>query len=384
MASMKDKIQASINNTTNPETKIFQGLFKTDVAIKHYMPKEGNLRLLILPTIMTGDYHPLAIADNINKGDTFYRRVFYVHKNIGPSRKKVICPSTFGDDCPICEEFFRLRKDPNADKSLLNSCRRSMYEAYNVIDLTSQATMALGVQLFAISYGKFGKEFLEEIKLTSVENLNFTETGKEGRIVTARVVKDTFDGSEFLRAKKFNFEPKPENLCFPFENIQSELYDIDALFDRKSIKEIKHILNTVSFEDDSEEMTETIGDVLDEGTVEYKVKEEVPSDLRSVASPTTNILGIFASPASVQKKEVVPVSGIGSLFAGANVPVKEQEKAQETVKTETTSVQSVCPEGGQFGVNTGCYSGCGTCNKFDECDSANVARIQALRKARSL
>ena len=148
---MRDKIQASINNTSNPESKIFQGLFRTDKPIQHFMPKEGNLKIMILPTIMTGDYHPIPYIDNIDKGDTYYRRVFYVHKNVGPSRKKVVCPSSFGEECPICAEYFRLKKDPHATKEILDSCKRSVYEAYNIIDLTNNETMALGVQLFAIS-----------------------------------------------------------------------------------------------------------------------------------------------------------------------------------------------------------------------------------------
>ena len=110
----------------------------------------------IIPYRVSIKNHP----EGVEKGDTWFQRTFFIHKDVGPNNKTYLCPKTVGKPCPICEEHAKLRKDPDADDETLKKLRQKERELFNVIDTSDRKK---GVQILDISVHLFGKLLEEEL-----------------------------------------------------------------------------------------------------------------------------------------------------------------------------------------------------------------------------
>ncbi|MCK9457302.1 MAG: hypothetical protein M0R31_08420, partial [Candidatus Riflebacteria bacterium] len=72
-----------------------------------------RVSLDILPYTVTDANHPdrddeYAIA---SPGELWYKRPYWLHRNIGASNESVVCPTSVGKPCPICKHRAQMLKD---------------------------------------------------------------------------------------------------------------------------------------------------------------------------------------------------------------------------------------------------------------------------------
>ncbi|MCK9520637.1 MAG: hypothetical protein M0R74_16680, partial [Dehalococcoidia bacterium] len=97
---------------------------------------KARVDLDILPYEVTSDVHPdrddeygIAVP-----GELWYKRPYWLHRNIGSNNTTVVCPTSIKKPCPICEYRAQLLKDGADYKDeTVQSLRASLRNLYVVI-----------------------------------------------------------------------------------------------------------------------------------------------------------------------------------------------------------------------------------------------------------
>ena len=176
--------------------------FKLPAGIREWWPdKAGTFRLDFVPYEVKIDNHP----DRVTRKSIWYKYPFRVHNQIGPNNASVICPTTLGKPCPICEEVAKLKKDWDGNKDAIAGIRAKEMTAMIVIDPADAKKYAI----FAYSNSKFAQVLLDEIKEKPKDAL-FYDVTSDGRTVAVRFADESFQGRKFLQANRIDFETRDE------------------------------------------------------------------------------------------------------------------------------------------------------------------------------
>jgi hypothetical protein len=100
----------------------------------------------------------------IKKGDAVYVMELWVHSNIGPNKKQIVCPSkNYGEACPICEDVEeRLRNGEVWDDVKNIAAKRRC--VYNIWCHDSKKEKRKGVQVWEVSHRYSEKEIQAQVK----------------------------------------------------------------------------------------------------------------------------------------------------------------------------------------------------------------------------
>lgn len=213
-----------------------QGNWVIDIpeGVNRFEPKvvKGGMKLNIIPYQVTISDHPV-----VSKGELWYQRTYFVHRDVGSEGKARICPlKTFKKPCPICEQRDDLVKK-GADKDLIKTLIPKERELYNVIDLDDEDK---GVQLWDISYHLFGKQLEKELREGKEDYAGFAEL-KNGYTLNVRFESKTLptkDGSKanpFFDADRIDFE-KRENYK---DTILEDVHELDKMLIQLSYTQLE-------------------------------------------------------------------------------------------------------------------------------------------------
>ena len=75
---------------------------------------DSTVEMDIMPYVVTTKNHP----DGIEKGGIWYKRPFKTHRSIGADPQTVVCPTTIGKKCPICEKRAELKKEGGEEEEI--------------------------------------------------------------------------------------------------------------------------------------------------------------------------------------------------------------------------------------------------------------------------
>jgi len=190
------------------------------------------LRFNIMPYIVTDDHHPDKETINewtiAKKGSLWYRRPFKTHRNVG--NDTVICLSSFGMKCPVCEYRSKLMNDDGVtdESKALKPSDRHIYiiSPIAVKEGTGDwKKLEAKPQLWTISNAMFQKKLDEELALDE-DNEVFADL-EEGLVLEVRFSSETIAGGQpFSETSRIDFKERKE----PFdEKILDELPDLDAI-----------------------------------------------------------------------------------------------------------------------------------------------------------
>jgi hypothetical protein len=124
-----------------------------------------SVTLDFFPYVITSKNHPDKDdkSGRATKGSYWYKRPFKIHRNVGAENDTVVCLSTFGKPCPICEYKIKRVKE-GADKDEVKSLKPGERNLYVVNPLDSDKHEKGSLYVFDISEYLF-QEFLDaEIK----------------------------------------------------------------------------------------------------------------------------------------------------------------------------------------------------------------------------
>jgi len=260
----------------------FTGLDFGDREVKFFKLKEGMNRIEIIPYTITTNMHPLVVQGRYQKGNSDYNLVLYVHRNIGPGKRSIICPSQYGKPCPICEAA-KAAKDAG-DKATNEALYARRRVFYNVVD---NADRSAGVQIFETNIKYFQKPLETADKYCATDFPGkFFPSLKDGLTVSVLGAKDNFNGNEFIQPSSITFVNRAE----PVTQFAKDAIPLDQCIKLKSYEEIENIMMGIGGDDEEDDDspkierptdipdTEPEDNPVDEEPTEEPVEEATSSD----------------------------------------------------------------------------------------------------------
>ena len=297
---------------------------KVDGEIEFFSPKEGRNRINIIPYEIKTKNHPLVKKGEMEVGDIDYVMDIWIHKNVGPAEKNVVClKNTFGKPCPICEHASMLRKKGEEDEA--KNLKPSRRVIYNVEDLKEPGK----VKVFETSHYLFEKELIDEARDDEEGGfVNFADP-EEGKEIKFRASKTSQGGFEYNEYKSFSFEDREEPIS---KKLLAKAISFDEILNVPTTEEVEKIFFGNTDEDDESEEVEP---EKPKKTVEKE--EEIEPELEPEAE-------------KISKK------------------MKEESETAEPPKKSSKKSEG-CPFGHVFGDDCDNFDDCDDCECWDKCAS---------------
>jgi hypothetical protein len=190
----------------------------------------------IMPYTVSDANHP----DNLSVvGKEWHRRPYFSHR-IG--NRNIVCPTSVGKPCPICEEIARLFKDGyEKNKAQIKAIGRKVQCLYNVIVLSEREK---GIQVFDWSSYKFAEAFEKRLDRGEEDDLGFLELGDDARTIKFWTEEKTFPLAEgglskpFIQADQIDFIPRKKKYD---ESILEKVVDLDKCLEIKPFEVIEKL-----------------------------------------------------------------------------------------------------------------------------------------------
>lgn len=177
-------------------------------------------------------------------GELWYKKPFKIHREVGATKKTVICPTTFGKPCPICEYATELRKREHSDEEI-RALRPSKRNLYAVIVRSGKGKNDK-VQLFEMSDFLFQKTFEEQ--LSEETEFDVFPDHQEGFSIRVRFAEDSLGGNKYASPTRFDFVERNEQYD---DSILDKIPKLDELLEVLSYNQIKAMF--FEMDDDIEE-----------------------------------------------------------------------------------------------------------------------------------
>lgn len=221
--------------------------FRLPDGVELWEPKEkGKYLIDILPYETTSKCHP----NEIDAGVVWYQYPFKVHHGMGASNKSVICPTSVGQKCPVCEEIARLSKEYDKNEDTIKSLRPQRYVAFNILNPDDKDQ----VVIFAMSVGKFYNALEKELQESDDEDIaNFFDVTDSGKTLKVRFSEESYAGKKFLTASKIEFVDRD---AMDEDEIFSKVVCLDEMFNVPDYAALKALFLEEDVEADSEEEEE--------------------------------------------------------------------------------------------------------------------------------
>ncbi len=178
----------------------------------------------IIPYIVTDEKH----LDRDNErgdaqpGNPWFKRPFKIHRSVGSGDEMIVCPSTIGKRCPICEHQAKRFKE-GAPKEETSAMRASLRNLYIIIP-------------------KNTKKYKEEYHIWNIADTNFQELLDEecenneanevfadlegGKTISCRFGEGKVSKTKFPKASRIDFEERDKD--YPMDVLE-EVPDLNTI-----------------------------------------------------------------------------------------------------------------------------------------------------------
>ena len=203
----------------------------------------------ILPYLVTANNHP----DRDEKAEIampntlWYKRPFKTHRNVGASNDTLVCPTSIGKKCPICDYRSKRLKE-GAEKDETNAMKPSARNLYAIIPLDSEK-FEKKIHVWDISQFLFQNLLNEELEENG-DNAIFPDL-EEGLSLRIRFDSSTVGTSKaFAEASRIDFVERKKPYA---EDILEDVPNLDELLTILSYKEIEAKFFEVEEEEEEED-----------------------------------------------------------------------------------------------------------------------------------
>lgn len=304
-------------------------------------------------------------------GGVDYQQDYKVHYDVGPEHKSVVCPTTFGQPCPLCDEANRLRKSTNsADAALAKELRPKDKTLFNVVLKDDPKNKK--IQVYDVSYWNFTKQLCEELQDDDNEEHRDFATPSEGKTLSVRFGPEaTGQGRSRIVAKKITFLERSENYK---DSIIDEAVKLDTVFKLRTYDELLRMMHGDAPESDELEDSEAASDVSGhEDAEEQPTEEEVP---RPAQKPTrSKAKGAPPPPKASDDDGAEDDDAAPAKSRAFSKSVAAHDDAEEDAPPKASGKEK-CPCGFRFGVDTNKHDDCDRCDVFDDCYEIKRANRQ--------
>lgn len=257
-------------------------------GVNFFKVDKAGIRLIdVMPYIMKTD------GRYADKGEPYWEKTFWTHRNVGPNGDMVICPNkTAGKKCPICEHRAAMTNNADADEDELKALAPKERQLFLVKD---PKDVERGLQVWDVSSFLFGNllesriENADEDEEEEWDTFADLETGSTLRLTFA---EKTLAGNKFyettsidLKRRKVQYSDSDldENPCLDDLLVIRDYDDLKKLFlmvdddDDDDAKPTRRRQKPVMNDDDDDD-----DDVLDDD--EDEEPEPEPKKARSTKS----------------------------------------------------------------------------------------------------
>jgi len=320
----RSSFRGKVNKDSKRQTSGY-GYLNLPREVSVFTPEKGMVTFDIIPYEVTSKRHPdRNLKDDIAvEGNLWYKLPFKRHRDIGSDNEKVVCPSSIGKPCSICEKRAEMIRQ-DADKADTDALKWSLRNLYCIIPLDSKKH-DIKPHVFDIAQSLFQKEINRTLE--EDEDYEVFPSLEEGLSLKCRV-----DMSVIGSGKPF---PEVGKIT-PIK--RDEQYTEDIL---DAIPNLDEVLNILSYK----ELEAKFLELDEEDVVEDEPKEEgKPAIRRRKRVP-------------VEEKEPEPEEEV------------EEEKPKRTrrERKEKTEPENKCPHDHKFGEDCDEHDECEKCEMWDEC-----------------
>ncbi len=304
-------------------------------------------------------------------GELWYKRPYFIHKNIGPNSDTIVCPRTIKQPCPICEHREQLLKDGGEwDDDAIKGLKPSLRNLYLVIP-KNQKDYEEEPHVWDISQYLFQDKLNEEVQ-ENEENESFPDL-EDGRTLRIRFGEDTFGKNKFAVTSRIDFVERTK--AYP-DAILDELPSLDDIIIVPSRKAIEAIFfgGMAADELDDDEDNPKPATTKEESKSKKKTKPEPEEDPEEEEEEEEEEETPKAkTKSSKTKPEPEP--------AEEEEPEEEEEEEKPTPKKKTKpetkeapkskkGKSGECPHGHAFGKDNDMHDECDDCDSWDACAEA--------------
>ncbi len=350
----------------------------------------GRMNFDIMPYEVTDEKHPdrndqLQIAI---PGELWYKRPFKTHRNIGVDNDTVVCPTSIGKPCPICEYRAKRLKE-GADKDETDAMKASLRNLYVVIPI-GHKKLEEKPHIWDISQYLFQNLLNDELE-ENEDNAVFPDL-EEGLTLKVRFDSKQFGkGNPYAEASRIDFIER------------DSVYDEDILKDIPNLDEVLKILTykqleakffetsdeDLADEDDELEQTEEQGGSPKKSIRRKKTvtppapkedeEDEEEEDEEDKFIPDDGYITCVACGGTGKNSKGKPClacDGTGQIPEDEDEDEDQEEKPKPTRKAKPTKSEgkagkNKCPHGHVFGKDCDDFDECDECEKWDECCDAS-------------
>lgn len=200
--------------------------------------------IAILPYEVTDPRHPEAEV-----GEEAYCRPYRVHRvpTIEGKTVKMVCPTSVGKPCPVCEHFGTLDWDTQKDEK--RALKYSERELYNIYDHKDGK-----VYVFDYPYTWFGHQIVRETAEGDEEWGSFYFTDDLGFDLKTRW-KETNINPDFLEIDRIDFIEREEGADIP-KDVLAEVVNLDELLKIPTYAELEKAMWGAADDDEEQEEQE--------------------------------------------------------------------------------------------------------------------------------
>jgi hypothetical protein len=360
------------------------------VKLKFFAMKKDmdRVNLNILPYQITSQKHPEVVAGRRKVGQWDYLLDVWVHRNLGPNKKDMLCPkSTYGKACPACEERQKLYDEGRDEEAkAFTPSRRAIYN----VQLIGRNGPEEAPMLFATSHQCFNKELIEESVASSKGPVPvpFASIGPDGKVVSFRVSEKALGSNKFCEAKSFQFLDRDEEIS---DEVLEQCVSLD---EHLIVPTAKQILDAMYGNDEDDTIVQATEQDTPNGTRRDSYEEERP-DRRRDQEPETEHLRERHRPAYEEdeapqrerpRPDSAPYPQQPSIrpeendqarpFDDVEEPPRQERRRQEPPQDEVPRQSTQCPHGLNWGTDCDRHRACGTCPDaiYDKCRAAGSRR----------
>ena len=368
------------------------------VKLKFFtMKKEmDRVNLNILPYQIKSPKHPEVVAGRRKVGQWDYLLDVWVHRNLGPNKKDMLCPKyTYGKACPACEERQKLYDEGRDEEAkAFTPSRRAIYN----VQLIGRNGPEDAPMIFATSHQCFNKELIEEAGASSKGPvpIPFASIGPDGKVVSFRVSEKALGSSKFCEAKSFQFLDRDEEIsdevleqCVSLDEhliVPTSKQILDAMYGNDEDEAVGQAPEQDTQEDsrcDSYEDDRPARRRDPEPEPEYEpepprerrrpsYEDEAPQRERRRPEVAEESRDPYPPQPSMRPEEDAPTMP----FDEAEEAPRQERRRPEPPREEVPRQSTQCPHGLNWGTDCDRHNACGTCPDaiYDKCRAAGSRR----------
>ena len=323
-----------------------------------------RVELDIIPYVITSDSHPDRDEEYgvAVKGELWYKRPYWLHRGVGPDNQSVVCPSSVGKPCPICEYRSQLLKDgANWADDTVKALKPSMRNLYVVIPKNNK-NYSEELHIWDISQFLFQEKLNEEIQ-ENEEYETFPDL-EEGYTLRIRFAEGTFGTNKFAEVSRIDFVERKK----PYdESILEKIPSLDDMLEILPYPTIESMFfgNMSPDEDENEEYDD---EDVKKKKREVDEDEDIDDDMEEDdEDDEDDDEDVDEDGDDVQEEEDEDEDEDEE----EDNKKKAKKSSLKRQKPKATAKSKKCPYDHEFGVDNDSYDDCDDCEVWEKCLEAS-------------